>query len=174
MSRSAVGTIGCAALVAVAAWSVSASAQDTARGLRGLARVALDVSLAPDVVDLRDEVEQRMEQSLREQQPAPLLVRDGADKLRLVVTVQARSASELRGFWLPLSGTYAIGYVRLEVERGVALPGPTPTAAVVPAVVWQADRLVSSPWRQAETEIVGAVERLLAVFLEDYRRTRGR
>ena len=149
-------------------------AQDSARGLRGLARVALDVSLAPDVVDLRDEIEQGMEQALREQSPAPVLVREGTDKLRLVVTVQAKNAGELRGFWLPFSGIYAIGYVRLEVERTLALPGPTQSAAPVPAIVWQADRLVSAPWRRAEPEIRDAVEKLLAVFLEDYRRARGR
>lgn len=154
--------------------SASAHAQDAARGLRGLSRVALEISLSPDVVDLRDDVEQRVEQALREQAPAPALVRDGADKLRLVVTVQARNASELRGYWLPLSGTYAIGYVRLEIERAVTLPGPTPTAATVPAVLWQADQLIACPWRQADGKIYDAVEKLTGAFLDDYRRTRGR
>jgi hypothetical protein len=152
----------------------SAHAQDSARGLRGLSRVALEISLSPDVVDLRDDVEQRVEQALREQAPAPALVRDGADKLRLVVTVQAKGASELRGFWLPLSGTYAIGYVRLEIERPVTLPGPAPSAAAVPAVVWRADQVIACPWRQADGKIYDAVEKLTGAFLEDYRRTRGR
>ena len=171
MRAARVGSIACVVLVMAAA---GARAQDSGRGLRGLARVTLDISLAPDVADLRDEVEQRIEQGLREQLPAPTLSRQGADKLRLVVTVQAKHASELRGFWLPFSGVYAIGYVRLEVERPLALPGSTPSTAPVPAIVWQADRLVSAPWRQAEAEISGAVDRLLGVFLEDYRRTRGR
>ena len=152
--------------------STSAHAQDAARGLRGLSRAALEISLSPDVVDLRDDVEQRLEQTLREQAPAPVLVRDGADKLRLVVTVQAKNASELRGFWLPLSGTYAIGYVRLEIERALTLPGPS--AATVPAVVWQADQVIACPWRQADGKIYDAVEKLTGAFLEDYRRTRGR
>lgn len=151
-----------------------AGAQDSARGLRGLTRVALDLSLTPDVVDLRDELEQRMEQTLREHSPAPAAVRDGADKLRLVVAVQAKSATELRGFWLPFSGFYAIGYVRLEVERPLPLPGSPPATAPVPVIVWQADRLVSTSWRRAAEEIDAAVARLLAVFLEDYRRARGR
>jgi len=172
MNPARVGSIVLLALLVVA--STRAWAQDPARGLRGLGRVTLDISLAPDVVDLRDEVEQRMEQALREQPTAPALSREGADKLRLVVTVRAKHASELRGFWLPFSGIYAIGYVRLEVERVVALPGSTPSTIPVPAIVWQADRLVSAPWRQAEAEIGDAVEKLLAVFLEDYRRTRGR
>jgi hypothetical protein len=154
--------------------STSAHAQDSARGLRGLSRVVLEISLSPDVVDLRDDVEQRAEQALREQAPAPALVRDGADKLRLVVTVQAKNATELRGFWLPLSGTYAIGYVRIEIERAVTLPGPAPSVATVPAVVWQADQLIACPWRQADGKIYDAVEKLVGAFLEDYRRTRGR
>jgi hypothetical protein len=166
-----------ACLLAVALLLVtgtSAPAQDTARGLRGLTRVVLEVSLAPDVVDVRDDVEQQVEQTLREQPQAPALVREGTDKLRLVITVRARNASELRGYWLPFSGTYAIGYVRLEVERAVSLPGTPPSSGAVPAVVWQADRLVSAPWRQTETEIGDAVEKLLGAFLEDHRRARGR
>jgi hypothetical protein len=150
------------------------SAQDSARGLRGLARVALDLSLTPDVVDLRDEIEQRIEQALREHQPAPAPTPESADKLRVVVAVQAKNATELRGFWLPFSGLYAIGYVRLEVERPLPLAGSTPPASPVPAIVWQADRLVSAPWRRVADEIFGAVEKLLEVFLADYRRARGR
>ena len=158
----------------IVAASATAHAQDAARGLRGLSRLALEISLSPDVVDLRDDVEQRLGQALREQAPAPALVRDGADKLRLVVTVQAKSASELRGFWLPLSGTYAIGYVRLEIERALTLPGPPPPSATVPAVVWQADQVIACPWRQADGKIYDAVDKLAGAFLEDYRRARGR
>jgi len=172
MNPARVGGVVLLALLVVA--STGAWAQDPARGLKGLGRVALDISLAPDVVDLRDELEQRMEQALREQPTAPVLARDGADKLRLVVMVQAKNASELRGFWLPFSGTYAVGYVRLEVERAIVLPGSTPPAVPVPAVVWQADRLVSAPWRRAEAEVVDTVDRLVGAFLEDHRRSRGR
>jgi hypothetical protein len=172
MSPARVGRVACVTLLL--ATVTCARAQDGARGLRGLTRVTIDIALAPDVVDLRDEVEQRMEQTLREQLPAPALAREGADKLRLVVTVQAKNASELRGYWLPFSGFYALGYVRLEVERPLPLPGSTASTAPVPAIVWQADRLVAASWRQAETAIVGAVESLLGVFLEDYRRSRGR
>ena len=173
MNPARVGSIVFLTLLVVVA-STCAWAQDPARGLRGLGRVVLDISVAPDVVDLREEIEQRLEQALREQPTAPALSREGADKLRLVVAVRAKNASELRGFWLPFSGIYAIGYVRLEVERAVALPGPTPSAVPVPAIVWQADQIVAASWRQAEAEIGAAVEKLLGVFLEDYRRTRGR
>jgi hypothetical protein len=172
MNPARVGSLVLLALLAVT--PTGTWAQDSARGLRGLVRVVLDISLTPDVVDLRDEAEQWIEQALREHPTAPALAREGADKLRLVVTVQAKHASELRGFWLPFSGIYAIGYVRLEVERPLAPPGPAQPAVPVPAIVWQADRLVSTPWRQAEAAIHDAVERLMAVFLEDYRRARGR
>lgn len=160
--------------VLVVVTSTGAHAQGAARGLRGLSRVMLDLSVSPDVVDLRDDVEQRLEQALREQAPAPAVAREGADKLRLVVMVQAKNASELRGFWLPLSGTYAIGYVRLEVERALSLPGPALSSATVPVVVWQADQLIAAPWRQADGKIYDAVDKLTGIFLEDYRRARGR
>ena len=154
--------------------STRADAQEAARGLRGLTRVVLEISLSPDLVDSRDDVEQRLEQALREQAPAPAPVRDGTDKLRLVVRVQAKDASELRGFWLPLSGTYAIGYVRLSVERAVTLPGPTASGLTVPAVVWEADQLIAAPWREVDGKVHDAVDKLAGLFLEDYRRTRGR
>ena len=148
-------------------------AQDAARGLRGLARVAIEVSLSPDVVDRRDVVEQRLAQALREQAPAPAQVRDGADKLRLVVMIQAKNATELRGFWLPLSGTYAIGYVRLSIERAITLPDGGSPHLTAEAVVWQADQLIAGPWRQADSKIHDAVDKLARLFLEDYRRARG-
>ena len=137
--------------------------------------MALEVALAPDLVDLEDDLEQRMERALRERAPAPVPDRGSAHKLRLVATVRAQNASELRGFWLPFSGTYAVGTVRLEVERAVTLPGPTPAASTtVPAIVWQAERLIARPWRQVETDIGDAVDELMRAFLEDYRRARER
>jgi hypothetical protein len=132
----------------------------------------IEVTIAEDVVDLKDDVELRAERMLREQPPAPALMREATDKLRLVVAVEARNATDLRGFWLPFSGTYAIGHVRLEVERVLTLPGSTPSPTVVPAVVWQADRVIAGPWRHAAAEIEHAVEKLLGAFLEDYRRAR--
>jgi hypothetical protein len=142
------------ALVLLVVSSTSALAQDSARGLRGLSRVALELSLAADVADLENDLEQRVEDALREHPSAPALRRDSPDKLRLVVTVQPRDASDLRGFWLPFSGTYAIGSVRLEVERALILPGSTgPTPATVPAIVWQAERSIARPWSKAAAEI---------------------
>jgi hypothetical protein len=134
----------------------------------------LEVTITSDVEDLKDDVELRAERMLREQPPAPALMREATDKLRLVVAVEAKTATELRGFWLPFSGTYAIGHVRLEVERALTLPGSTPAPAAVPAVVWQADRVIAGPWRHAAADIDDAVEKLVGAFLEDYRRARAR
>jgi hypothetical protein len=134
--------------------------------------VAIELALAPDLLGLENDLEQRMERALREHPAAPTLDGTSTDKLRLVATVRAQGASELRGFWLPFSGTYAIGHVRLEVERAVTLTAPTP-APTVPAIVWQAERLIARPWRQVETGIGEAVEELIGAFLEDHRRARG-
>src|SRR5688572_25803754 len=127
--------LGGLVLALLVATSAGAQAPDPAPGLRGLPRVALEIVLAPDLVDLEDEIEQRVERALGEM-PAPAVDRNSAQKLRLVVGVRAQNASDLRGFWLPFSGTYAVGHVRLEVVRGLTLPGPTPAAAtMVPAIV---------------------------------------
>jgi hypothetical protein len=161
--------VSAALLVATAA---SAQTTHPAAGLRALPRVAIELVLTPDLAELEDELEQRMERALGEHPAAPTL--DGASphKLRLVATVRALGATELRGFWLPFSGTYAIGDVRLEVERPVTLPAPTPSPPV-PAIVWQAERLIARPWRQVGAGVGGAVDELIAAFLEDSRRARG-
>jgi len=154
--------------------AASAQAQDAAGGLRGLPRVALELTLAPDLTGLEDDLEQRVERALREQPPAPALDSTSTPKLRLVVTVRAVGASELRGFWLPFCGTYAVGIVRLEVARVVTLPGAPAPAASVPAIVWHAERLIARPWLHVEMAVGGAVDELIAAFLEDYRRARAR
>jgi hypothetical protein len=161
------------ALLVLAA--ASAPAQEAAQALRNLPRVALELALTPDLVDLQDDLEQRVDRALREQTPAPTLDPSSIPKLRLVTTVRAVGATELRGFWLPFSGTYAVGTVRLEVERPVLVPGTPPAPpATVPAVVWQAERLIARPWGQVELELGGVVDELIAGFLEDYRRARAR
>lgn len=134
--------------------------------------MAIELALASDLLELEDALEQRIERALREHPSAPAPDAASPHKLRLVATVRALGASELRGFWLPFSGTYAIGHVRLEVERAVTLQAPA-AASTVPAIVWQAERLIARPWRQVETGIGDAVDELVAAFLEDYRRARG-
>jgi len=152
--------------------TAGAEARPPAAGLRALTRVAIEVTLAPEVAELEDDLEQRMERALREHPAAPALDGGSPHKLRLVAMVRPQGATELRGFWLPFSGTYAIGYVRLEVERPVTLPAPAPSTPV-PAIAWQAERPIARPWRQAEAAIGEAVDELIATFLEDYRRARG-
>jgi hypothetical protein len=142
-------------------------------GLRGLARVALEIGMSPDLEGLEDEVRLRVEAALVERQPTLLLDAGSPSRLRLAVSVRAHSASVLRGFWLPFSGQYAIGSVRLMVERMVNLPGGgSPATGSLPAVVWQAERSIAGPWGSADAQVLEAVDELLATLLEDYRRAR--
>ncbi|MGH7321452.1 MAG: hypothetical protein ACRELA_17750 [Candidatus Rokuibacteriota bacterium] len=140
---------------------------DSWRALQALPRVALEVDLAGPPGLAADEVRRRAEAALREHPPAPALDPASPDRLRLTVAVRAHGASELRGFWLPFSGTYGIGPVRLAVQRRVAVPGlPLPVAAVV----WQSERQAAGPWRKAAREIGTLLDDLVTAFLADYRR----
>jgi hypothetical protein len=162
-----------AALVVAAVAPASAQTADAARGLRGVVRVAVEVAVAADLIDIEDDLQLLVERLLRENPPAPAPDQASPQVIRLVVAVHAKSATELRGFWLPFSGTYAVGHVRLEVERPLALPGPTPAATIpLRAVVWQRDRLVAVPWPHVAAETAVAVQALVGAFLEDYRRAR--
>ena len=69
------------------------------------------------------------------------------------------SATTLRGFWLPFSGVYGVGTLRLAVERMVTVPG---VERAVPAVVWQAERTVAGPWRKADQEIARSLDEMAA------------
>ena len=80
-------------------------------------------------------------------------------RIRLTVSVRPVSATTLRGFWLPFSGLYAVGSLRLAVERMVTVPGIEPA---VPAVVWQTERAVAGPWRKADQEIARSLDDMTA------------
>jgi hypothetical protein len=153
--------------------AVDARAEERAPGLRDLRRVTVDVSLPGDLAGAGPDIAERVDRTLRA--PPPVLARDGtsADTLRVVATVRAESATRLRGFWLPFSGTYAVGSVRLEVERPMRLPGATAAGAPVPAIVWRRDRVVASPWPRAAAEIGAAVEELTRALLQECRRAGG-
>jgi hypothetical protein len=143
-------------------------------GLRGLARVALQITMSPDLEGLEDEVRLRVEAALGEGPPTLLLDGGSPNRLKLAVSVHPHSASALRGFWLPFSGTYAIGSVQLGVERIVNLPGgPSPATGSLPAIVWQVERSIAGPWASVGNQVLTAVDGLIATFLEDYRRARG-
>jgi hypothetical protein len=139
--------------------------------IRGLPRVAVEVTLSPNHPDLSPEdVRKRIEDGLRRAQPAPALDPGSSDRLHLMVSVRPYSSSDLRGYYLPLSQAYGIGPVRLAVERMAVVPGlGTPTAAQV----WQAERQAKGPWRASAAEILELADEVVASFLGDYRRAQG-
>ena len=141
-------------------------------GLRGLKRVGIEVIFAPDHPQLAPEViEKRLEDALLATPNAPAPDPGSTDRLRLVVAVREVSGNELRGFYLPMSGTYGIGTVRLAVERQALVAGERGSApgAPVPALVWQVERQARAPWRRSGAEIMGLVDDLVATFVEDLR-----
>ena len=123
------------------------------------------VDVAHPVSELSaDGLRARLAATLRRTSP-PVLAADGAvDALRLRVAVQPRSATELRGFWLPFSGTYAIGVVRLALERPVIV---TETDRPATAIVWQDDRTIAVPWRAAAEAVARAADDLLDALLRE-------
>lgn len=141
---------------------------EAVRGLQGLRRVALVISFSPAHPGVpAEDLERRLEEMLSATQPAPLLDPRSPDRLRLTVSVSGISTSDLRGFYLPLSGKYGIGQVRLSVERLASING---VGAPVRAVVWEAERQARGPWRSSATEIMAIADDLAEAFLDDYRR----
>ena len=136
-------------------------------GLRGVKRVAIEVVFAPDHPQLAPEVvEKRLEDALLANPAAPKPDPRSADRLRLVVAVRQVTTSDLRGYYLPWSGYYGVGTVRLAVERQMILPGSPPTAAI-PAIVWQVDRHALGPWRRSREEIMALIDDLVATLIAD-------
>ncbi len=146
-------------------------------GLKGVRRVAIEVVFTPDHPQLAPEVvEKRVEDALLADPNAPRPDPKSPDRLRLVVAVREVSTNELRGFYLPMSGTYGIGSVRLAVERQVAVLGEPARAggvaaagAPVPALVWQVERQARGPWRRSGAEVMALIDDLVATFVEDLR-----
>jgi hypothetical protein len=164
-----------ASVAALATLVVAASplaAGERWEALVALPRVAVDVVVSPAHLDLAPEaVRARLEQALRRGQPAPALDPHGPERLRLTMAVRRMSSDDLRGYHLPFSQTYGIGPVRLALERPATvagLPGP------VPVVVWQSERLATAPATRSAAEILGLVDEVAGVFLEDYGRALGR
>lgn len=141
-------------------------------GLKGVKRVGIEVVFVPDHPQLDAEVvEKRLEDALLANPAAPRPDPKSTDRLRLVVAVREVSGNDLRGFYLPMSGTYGIGTARLAVERQVVVVGDRATAAgaSIPAVVWQVERQARGPWRRSGAEIMALVDDLVATFVEDLR-----
>jgi hypothetical protein len=155
----------------LAALLLAAATETPAAGLGALPRLALEVSVSPEHPGVAaDELAGRLDAALRAGRPAPAVDPGSSDTLRLTVSVHRVSATELRGFYLPFSGFYGLGFVRLAVERAVTVPG---VAGPVRAVVWQAERPVRMPWHRSGAGIPPLADALVAEFLEDYRRTTG-
>ncbi|MBI2529489.1 MAG: hypothetical protein HYV93_26330 [Candidatus Rokubacteria bacterium] len=151
--------------VAMVAAGVGTAAAQSRVGLQGLRRVALEIIMAPDHPLLDPgALEQRLEAFLLTGASAPRLDPESLDRIRLTVAVRQYSGSELRGFYLPFSGLYGIGSVRLSVERLATIPG---LAAPIPAVVWQQERQARGPWHRSAAEIMALVEELAAALVED-------
>lgn len=155
------------ALVAATALSVPATADERA-GLVRMRQVSVRVDIAHPVEAVTaEDLAAHVVTALRGATP-PLGIEDSApDRLRVTVAVRPMGATALRGFWLPFSGTYAIGAVRLGVERMVTLPG-SPRA--IPAVVWETERTVGGPWHGADRQIARLLDEMVAEFLDARRR----
>jgi hypothetical protein len=159
----------CAALWLPLASARVDAAEESVRGLQGLRRVAVEIAFSPAHPGVpADDAQSRIEDALRGSLPtAPFLDARSPDRLRLTIAVREVSSTELRGFYLPFSGSYGIGLVRLAAERMVTAPGvPVP----VRAVVWQVERHTRATWRASADEILGIAEDLAELFIEDYRR----
>jgi hypothetical protein len=153
-------------MVGLLASAVAASAQ----GFAGVRRVSLAVDLQHPVDALSvEDLIARLEDGVRHAEPAMGVGEGTTDRLRLVVSVRPVSATTLRGFWLPFSGTYAIGFIALEMERLVTAPGIRGT---FPAVVWQAERTAAGPWPAAAAEIRRLTDELIGEWLEAHRQAR--
>src|SRR5262245_9761791 len=144
----------------------SLAAADPARSLAGLTTIGVDVDLDPSQTSLSpEELTRRIDVRLRAAAPALTLDPASPSRLRLTVFVRPYGATALRGFWLPFSGTYGIGPVRLSVERMATVTG---ASTPVLASVWHAERQAAGPWRDTPTEIAKLLDEALSEFLDAY------
>jgi hypothetical protein len=144
--------------ILVGGW-LAVAAVASAQGLAGLRRVSLAVDLQYPIDTLSvEDLLARLEEGLRQSEPPVTVNESATDRLRLTIGVRPMSATTLRGYWLPFSGTYGIGPVILELERMVVAPGG---AAPFPAIVWQAERTAAGPWRTTPAEVVRLLDDLI-------------
>lgn len=144
--------------------STSLAAADPAPSLAGLTTIGVDVELDPSQTSLSPvELTRRIDARLRAAAPALTLDPASPARLRLTVFVRPYGATALRGFWLPFSGTYGIGPVRLSVERRATVMG---VSTPVLASVWHTERQAAGPWRDSPAEIVKLLDEALSEFLD--------
>jgi hypothetical protein len=152
----------------LAAPLVGRAAAEPAAALVGLTTIGVDVELDPSQESLsKEELARRMEARLRAAAPALTLDPASPARLRLTVLVRPYNATALRGFWLPFSGTYGIGPVRLSVERPATVAG---VSAPLRVSVWHVERQAAGPWHQSPAEIFKLLDQALSDFLEAFRR----
>ena len=142
------------------------AAAEPARALAGLATVGVDVELKAGHEAIAAERLARRIQARLSDGGRLTIDPDARDRLRLTVAVQPHGATALRGFWLPFSGTYGIGPVRLSVERPVTLVGGSEP---IRASVWHVERQAAGPWRDSASEILQLLDANVADFLEAFR-----
>jgi hypothetical protein len=152
----------------LAAPSVAQATADPTSALAGVTTIGVDVELHPSQESLSPaQLAHRIETRLRAAAPALTVDPASPTRLRLTVLVRPYNATALRGFWLPFSGTYGIGPVRLSVERTAMVTG---TSEPVLASVWHAERQAAGPWRESPAEIFTLLDQALADFLDAYHR----
>jgi len=155
------------ALLLAVPFAGQATAEPTP-ALAGLTTIGVDVELDPSQDSLSSEqLARRIEARLRAAAPALTLDRASPARLRLTVRVRPRNATTLRGFWLPFSGTYGIGPVRLTVERAATVVG---VSAPLLASVWHAERQAAGPWRESPAEVLELLDQTLSDFPAAYHR----
>jgi hypothetical protein len=155
-------------MAALAFWVALLLAAEPARGLAGLTTLGVDVDLDSSQDSLSSEqLARRIDARLRTAAPALTLDPASPVRLRLTVAVRPYSATTLRGFWLPFSGTYGIGPVRLSVERTAMVTG---MSTPILASVWNAERQAAAPWRDSPAEILRLLDETLSDFLAAYNR----
>jgi hypothetical protein len=154
-------------LCLLALWRSGSAGAEPVRALAGLGAVGVDVEVNASHESLAPErLARRIQARLRDGAPQLTLDSAARDRLRLAVGVQPHGATALRGFWLPFSGTYGIGPVRLSLERIVTLAG---VAEPIRASVWHAERQAAGPWRESPGEILKLLDANVNDFLEAYR-----
>jgi hypothetical protein len=141
------------------------------QGLERLSQVTVETGLDTQIPGLSaDELTRHVEAMLADAASRPLIDVASSNRLRLRVSVRPISATTLRGFYLPFSGTYGIGSVRLSVARAAAVAG---VPRSIPAVVWEEERLVAAPWWQTQPAVMRAVNEIVSVFLASYQAAEG-
>jgi len=154
-------------VVLFAATSPHAAAAEAARGLAGLTTIGVDVELDPSQTFSSAQLVRQIDSRLRTAAPALTIDPASSSRLRFSVLVRPYSATALRGFWLPFSGTYGIGLVRLSVERTAMVTG---MSMPLLASVWRAERQAAGPWRESPSEIARLLDETLSDFLDAYHR----